>query len=73
MALVLKVKWVEQSNQSEPHQRIRHIGGDVKQLLWRQTQAEAVAAIERGELTFYVERNARPVKLDFHDQSCIHP
>ena len=67
MALVLTVQWVEQSNQPEPHLRIRHIGGVSGQLRWKHTQAEAVEAIERGLFAYYFEwdaRPARPVKLE---------
>jgi len=64
MALVLTVKWVEQSNQPEPHQRIKHVGGVSGQLRWKHTQAEAVEAIERGLFAYYFEWDARPVKLE---------
>jgi hypothetical protein len=61
---MLKVNWVEQSDQPEPHERIRHIGGDSGELRWKHTQAEAVAAIERGLFSYYFEWNGRPVKLE---------
>lgn len=64
MAIVLKIKWVEQSSQPEPHLRIRKIGGDSGQFLWKHTQAEAVANLERELFAYYVEQNARPLKLD---------
>jgi hypothetical protein len=64
MAIVLKVKWVEQSGRAESHQRITHIGGDSGQLQWKHTQAEAIAAIERGLFAYYVQSNTRPLKLD---------
>jgi len=64
MALLLRVNWVEQSNQPEVHQRIKHIGGVSGQLRWKHTQAEAVAVIERGFIAFYLDWNARPVKLE---------
>lgn len=63
MAIVLKVKWVEQSPEPEPHGRVRQIGGASGQLQWKHTHAEAVEAIERGLFAYYVERNARPVRL----------
>lgn len=64
MAIVLKVKWVEQTAAAEPCQRIRCIGGDSGQLQWRYTQAEAVAAIERGLFAYYVQLHGRSLRLD---------
>jgi len=64
MALLLKIKWVDQSAQSEPHQRIRRIGGDSGRLQWLHTQAEAIESIECGRFNYYVENTAKPVRLE---------
>jgi len=64
MAIVLKVKWVDQSAEPEPYKRIRIIGGASGQLHWKHTHAEAVEAVERGLFAYYIERNARPVRLE---------
>jgi len=66
MAILLKVKWVDKSDQSEPHQRIRHIGGDSRELKWKHSQAEAVDFIERRQFEYYIhiEKTPRPVRLD---------
>lgn len=63
MALLLQVKWVEQSARPGPYQRIKHIGGDSGQLLWKHTQAEAVESIERGWFVYYLDQNSGPVRL----------
>jgi hypothetical protein len=64
MAIVLKVKWVDKSNQPAPSQRIRQIGGDSRQMRWQHTQEQAIESIERGLFTYYVEKDARILKLD---------
>jgi hypothetical protein len=64
MAILLKVKWVDQSDQPKPHQRIRQIGGDSRELRWKHTQAQAIESIERGLFAYYVEKDARALELD---------
>jgi hypothetical protein len=64
MAIVLKVKWVDKSDQPEPFQRIRQIGGDSRQMPWQHTQEQAIESIERGLFSYYVEKDARVLKLD---------
>jgi hypothetical protein len=64
MAILLKVKWVDKSDQSDPHQRIRCIGGDSRELQWKHTEAQAIESIERGLFAYYVEKDARALKLD---------
>lgn len=63
MAILLKVKWVEQSNEPEPHRRIRHIGGDSRQFRWKHSQAEAVEFIERRQFEYYIENDPRSARL----------
>lgn len=64
MAIVLKVKWIEKADAPNLHQRIRSIGGDSGQLRWKHTHADAVEAVERGLFAYYIELNARAVRLD---------
>ncbi|HUB87154.1 MAG TPA: DUF3892 domain-containing protein [Verrucomicrobiae bacterium] len=64
MAIVLKVKWVDQADELDPYLRIRHIGGEDGALQWKHTHAQAVQSIERGQFHYYVEKNARALKLE---------
>ena len=64
MAILLKVKWVDRSDQPDPYQRIRHIGGDSRKFQWKHTRAQAIQSIEDGLFAYYVERDARAVKLE---------
>ena len=64
MAIVLKVKWVDQVDELDPCQRIRQIGGEAGSLQWKHSHAQAVQSIERGQFHYYVEKNSRAVKLE---------
>ena len=55
---------MNKSNQPEPSQRIRQIGGDSRELRWQHSQSQAIESIERGLFTYYVEKDARILKLD---------
>jgi hypothetical protein len=63
MALLLNVKWIEKSDQPEPHQRIKRIGGSSMALRWEHTQAQAIQAIERGEFEYFVQTDGRALKF----------
>jgi hypothetical protein len=64
MAILLKVKWVDQSDQPDVYQRIRRIGGDSRKFQWKHTHAEAIQSIERGLFAYYVEKDALVLKLE---------
>jgi hypothetical protein len=64
MAILLQVKWVDLSEEGELHQRVRLIGGDSRRMQWQHTQEQAIESIERGLFTYYVEKDAHPLKLD---------
>jgi hypothetical protein len=64
MAILLKVKWVDQSDQPDPGQRIRHIGGSSGRLQWLHTHAQAIESIEQNLFTYYVEKDARTFQLE---------
>jgi len=64
MGIVLKVKWVEQADEPDPYLRIRHIGGEEGALQWKHSHAQAVQSIERGQFHYYVEKDARALKLE---------
>jgi len=64
MAIPLKVKWIDQCDAPSAHLRIRHIGGSTGKLQWKHAATQAVAFIEDEEFDYYVEMNARAVKLE---------
>jgi len=64
MAILLKVKWVDQTEAREPYLRIRQIGGDSGELQWKHTHEQAIQSIEGGIFHYYVERDARALKLE---------
>jgi hypothetical protein len=67
MTILLKVQWVDRvdtSAQFEPHASITTIGGVSGKLSWKHSQAQAIESIERRLFAYYVEKDARAVKLD---------
>jgi hypothetical protein len=64
MAILLTVKWIDKSDQPEPHQCIRYIGGESKELQWKHTQRQAVESIECGRFVYYVEKDTRVLRMD---------
>jgi hypothetical protein len=64
MTILLQVKWMDVTDQPEPHLRIGHIGGASRQWRWKHTQAQAVEFIASGQFTYYVEKDARSLRLD---------
>jgi hypothetical protein len=63
MAVVLKIKWVDQTDQSDPCERIRRIGGATREIQWTHTQAEAIRFIEYGLFAYFIEKDARALEL----------
>lgn len=64
MAILLKVQWVDQSDQPDLFQRVRHIGGDTGQMHWQHSQAQAIESIERGLFTYYLEKDSKVLTLN---------
>ena len=64
MLILFKVNWVDQTGGLEPHQCVRYIGGISRQVRWKHTQAQAIDAIERGLLGYYMEKDGRAWTLD---------
>ncbi|MBX3084631.1 MAG: DUF3892 domain-containing protein [Anaerolineae bacterium] len=61
MATRHQIRCVNKSDRYNPHERITHIGGvNPDGSSWRLTQEAAIAGIERGDWTFYV--NVRGVE-----------
>jgi Protein of unknown function (DUF3892) len=63
MFILLEVQWVDQFNQPEARQRIRHIGGDSMEFQWQHTEAQAIEFIERGEFAYFVKHGAGSLNL----------
>ena len=64
MAILLEVKWVEQSDRPEADERIRSIGGDSQQFHWRHTQAQAIESIERKQFIYFAHVLAGNLRLE---------
>jgi hypothetical protein len=64
MAILLKVKWIDLSDQPDPCLRIRHIGGSSRDFEWRHTNAQAIQSIEQKMFCYYVENGGHSVKLE---------
>lgn len=63
MAILLKVHWVDKTEDAGSSQRVRHIGGSSRALRWKHSQAEAIRAIEKGEFTYYMEKETLVFEL----------
>ena len=63
MAILLKVQWVDKSNEDGSFQCVRNIGGSTRELHWKHSQDEAIRAIEEGAFAYYVETGAAMSEL----------
>lgn len=64
MSILLKVQWVDQAEQADLCQRIKHIGGSSRALRWKHSQDEAIRSIEHNIFTYYVKKDAHALKLE---------
>lgn len=64
MASRHQVFCINKTNRMNPHERITRIGGkNANGTSWFLSHQEAIAAIERGEYEFYVNRGGNAVKV----------
>lgn len=57
MANQIRVECIKKTSRTDPHERISNIGGtNPDGTRWKLAEADAIAGIEGGKWTFYVER-----------------
>jgi hypothetical protein len=57
VATAIRVECINKTDRTNPHERIRFIGGrNSDGTRWKMSQPDAIAAIEQGRWSFYVER-----------------
>ncbi len=62
MAENLEINCINKSDRTNPHERIKGVGGGQTILAsWRKTQEQAIAEIENGESQFYVSMDGDKV------------
>ena len=55
MAILLKVQWIEKSDELSSYKCIQNIGGNSRELYWKHTQAQAIRSIEHGVFAYYIQ------------------
>lgn len=62
MITTVEIKCINKSDRYDPHERILHVGGiNPDGDRWSLSQAEAIAGIEGGQWSFYVQQGLRRV------------
>lgn len=57
MAMEVRVTCINKTDRTNPHERISHIGGiNADGGKWHLSETEAIAGIEQGKWSFYVDR-----------------
>jgi len=59
MATLVRVSCIKKTDRTNPHERIRNIGGvNPDGSRWKLSETDAIAGIKQGKWDFYVERPA---------------
>jgi hypothetical protein len=58
VATLLQVSCINKSHRSDPHERIRAVGGIANGTRWKLREEEAIQEIKRDRCAFFVERPA---------------
>jgi hypothetical protein len=64
MAILLKVEWVDRDQAALSGGHIRKIGGSSRDCQWQHSAEQAIRFIEQNEFTYYVNENARILKME---------
>jgi hypothetical protein len=64
MPVVLKVAWVDQSDEPDVYKRIRQIGGVSGKLQWKHAYSQAIESTDQGQFQYFVEHDSRMLRLE---------
>ena len=64
MAISVEISCIRQSDRTNPHERITHVGGlNEDRTRWKLTQSDAIAGIETGKWHFFVRKGGQQVSV----------
>jgi len=63
MAFDVEIKCINKTNRTDPHERIRNVGGISDGKRWKLSVAEAIAGIEAGKWNFYTIGGGKTVRV----------
>lgn len=63
MSEKIEIQCIVKTNRTDPHERIKAIGGKSGSTRWLLEQQEAIYAIEANRYDFYVDQNGRRVNV----------
>ena len=59
MAIRVQIQCINKTDRQNPHERIRNVGGVHDGQRWRMSVNEAIAAIKKGDYTFWTQGGGR--------------